>query len=1073
MRALKRQVVIVAAALGVVAPLCGQTRTPDAESKWTGVRVLELEKVVRIDDGRLLEESQRFVGEVLDAAGRASLSHVLILYPEETGEATLERLERRAPDGTVQDLLAGAPQDVAPVIPPVLPIYSDLRVLRTAVPALEIGDMLTFEYRVSTPPVTRRDLWFEHEFADSDLVEAERFVLDLAEDSALQVRVDEATVELAGERHEDGRWIRTWTRRSGAEEPNEEESPPVRIDIQVSSFADWQEIGAWWLELGSVQTTDSVRAKAEELTAGLQEPRSRLDAIHRFVSQEIRYLGLPLGVGRFRPRPPDEVLRTGFGDCKDKHRLLASLSATVGIEIDPVLISASGRVLDEGIASPAQFDHVVSVARLGDESVWMDATSEMTPSGSLPKSLRDVRAVRLPGIEERPVTELVRTPADLPFPDSRTVETTGEITADGDLRARVRWTIHGDSERIRRTFKYSSPERQRDLVRKWNKEWREEYSEIGDIRFAEPSDLGTPFWYEFDVTWKMGRKVWGQDWEIWIPQPDVQLEEPPEDAGDGGPTGRGLKLETPRRQVTTARIVLPAGSAASPPVPITLERTFASFRSEYRFEDGALVEERELELQTQTVPPSEFRNLSAFREVLADDRAQKFEISARYDLVSESEAPADRLNREGGVAIEEGRPEEAVTLLKQAVEIDPEHPVAWNSLGLALHGVGRLEEARSAFERGIEISPDDSTVYGNLALVYWHEGNYEEAEILLRRQVEVAPLEPFGMRTLAFLLLNLGDDAEAEQWLRRSRRLDADNEESTYLLMWLGLKSGYVDEVNRLASAHPGVPELLRSRFQLADYLVARSAEAWPGFDEWAEQLALDASDRLSDYEGGVPSLMQMEGAIGLGTAWDIRGRLRVERQQYASAERDLSTAYFLIQAPPSAAWLSRAVRARGDGAAADLILARAVVSNDEARGLLGDDLVNAVPDPSERAQLEQAADIMSWPLRNVRETVEEAAGAKGGLWFVFSASGDLEEVIPDQDAGLRPLADRLEQTGISMPFPLENRSRIPIRGEAECSDEGACTVEFESLVRTIRPFVQSEWKDDLPAAEQELALAP
>ena len=55
---------------------------------------------------------------------------------------------------------------------------------------------------------------------------------------------------------------------------------------------------------------------------------------------KIRYIGVDFGVGRFQPHTATEVLGNGYGDCKDKHALLAALLAAIGFPISPVLPGA-------------------------------------------------------------------------------------------------------------------------------------------------------------------------------------------------------------------------------------------------------------------------------------------------------------------------------------------------------------------------------------------------------------------------------------------------------------------------------------------------------------------------------------------------------------------------------------------------------------------------------------------------------------------------------------------------------------------------------------------------------------
>ena len=98
-------------------------------------------------------------------------------------------------------------------------------------------------------------------------------------------------------------------------------------------------------------------------------------------------MSLSLGVGRYQPHAASDVLHNQYGDCKDKHTLLASLLEARGMHASSVLINSS-RKLDPDIPSPSQFDHVITLLPMGKEKVWMDTTTEVAPFRLLSYNIR-------------------------------------------------------------------------------------------------------------------------------------------------------------------------------------------------------------------------------------------------------------------------------------------------------------------------------------------------------------------------------------------------------------------------------------------------------------------------------------------------------------------------------------------------------------------------------------------------------------------------------------------------------------------------------------------------------------
>ncbi|MCK4834495.1 MAG: transglutaminase family protein, partial [Gammaproteobacteria bacterium] len=101
----------------------------------------------------------------------------------------------------------------------------------------------------------------------------------------------------------------------------------------------------------------------------------RVLAALRFVQDEVRYLGIEMGVRSHKPNAPDAVIKQRFGDCKDKSRLLVSLLQGMGIEASSVLVSTdNGRRVKDMLPTPTVFNHAIVLVRLNGQNYWLDPT---------------------------------------------------------------------------------------------------------------------------------------------------------------------------------------------------------------------------------------------------------------------------------------------------------------------------------------------------------------------------------------------------------------------------------------------------------------------------------------------------------------------------------------------------------------------------------------------------------------------------------------------------------------------------------------------------------------------------
>jgi len=101
-----------------------------------------------------------------------------------------------------------------------------------------------------------------------------------------------------------------------------------------------------------------------------------------------------------------------------------------------------------------------------------------------------------------------------------------------------------------------------------------------------------------------------------------------------------------------------------------------------------------------------------------------------------SDAALERNNR-GAALLTQGKLEEAVAELRQAVDMASTYVVARSNLAYAYERQGRSDEAIAEYRKVLDLEPDNSVVRNNLGTLYSKVGRYEEAirefEELLRR----------------------------------------------------------------------------------------------------------------------------------------------------------------------------------------------------------------------------------------------------------------------------------------------------------------------------------------------------
>jgi hypothetical protein len=146
-----------------------------------------------------------------------------------------------------------------------------------------------------------------------------------------------------------------------------------------------------------------------------------------------------LGIGGFRPRLPAEVLRTRFGDCKDKATLFITLARRMGLEAYPVLLSQQA-VIDSTLPSAGHFDHMIAAVVRPRGYLYLDLTSTSVPIGLLPGSEHGGFALI---VHPDGRSEHVMLPRDSVAANGSAYVVSGELSDAGIFTGRVTMTYTG------------------------------------------------------------------------------------------------------------------------------------------------------------------------------------------------------------------------------------------------------------------------------------------------------------------------------------------------------------------------------------------------------------------------------------------------------------------------------------------------------------------------------------------------------------------------------------------------------------------------------------------------------
>lgn len=151
--------------------------------------------------------------------------------------------------------------------------------------------------------------------------------------------------------------------------------------LVLTTLPGWDEFMDWVERMTNRAGEMDADAKTvlTELVKGADGDRDKVKRIYDYLNT-VRYVTTPLGAAAFRPQTPGEMIRNGYGDCKDKANALCAMCAELNIKAERVLVNRGSKI---DPSFPCwQFNHMI--VYLPEHNLWLDATDNLAPFGDLP-----------------------------------------------------------------------------------------------------------------------------------------------------------------------------------------------------------------------------------------------------------------------------------------------------------------------------------------------------------------------------------------------------------------------------------------------------------------------------------------------------------------------------------------------------------------------------------------------------------------------------------------------------------------------------------------------------------------
>ncbi len=396
---------------------------------------------------------------------------------------------------------------------------------------------------------------------------------------------------------------------------------PNRFQIEDTngSFTSWEAFGRWYYKLGKgrQELSNNIKAEVDVLLEGVEDDAHKLEILYNYLQEKTRYVSVQLGIGGWQPFDARYVGNNQYGDCKALTNFMMSLAKYADITTYPVLIN-------NGLSTQYEvrpdfpnnaFNHVVLMAPLEEDTLWMENTSSTTAFGNVGLSNENRYGLAITPEGGR----LVQTPSKAYVENQQLNTVHHKINSDGSAHSQVQTSYTGNQQEYIRQM----------LSMKNNKErekWLRNSVNLNNARFvkidfSDPGQKESSYDLSFEVELpqlasRMGSRLFiplnsFNRWNLRFSEPEKRK--------------RDIFLPFTYHDSDSTLIKIPSGfDIESMPEPVYIDNDFLTYTSQIvRKDDETLLYTRTVGLKIKRIPKEEYQQAKvAFNEIWKSDRGK-------------------------------------------------------------------------------------------------------------------------------------------------------------------------------------------------------------------------------------------------------------------------------------------------------------------------------------------------------------------------------------------------------------------------------------------------------------------
>jgi hypothetical protein len=205
----------------------------------------------------------------------------------------------------------------------------------------------------------------------------------------------------------------------------------------AGDFTNWQTFGKWIQRLNDGALTLSAEkiSELQNLTNAFSTEKEKARFLYQYMQKSMRYVGIQLGIGGYKPFPATFVDAKKYGDCKALSNYMQALLKAVNINSYYALIRAGSNEKPIDPAFPYNaFNHAILCVPMKTDTVWLECTSSTHAFGKLGSFTENRQALLI----TEDGGKLVNTPRSTMQDNQFVSEVYVKLTESGEANAEVK-----------------------------------------------------------------------------------------------------------------------------------------------------------------------------------------------------------------------------------------------------------------------------------------------------------------------------------------------------------------------------------------------------------------------------------------------------------------------------------------------------------------------------------------------------------------------------------------------------------------------------------------------------------